>query len=75
MGLGAVGPGHEWSIPKMFPLIVRGLRKAGFQEKEIQYFTLHMEQDIDHGNWLQEALMVFADTKKAQEEIRRGALL
>lgn len=75
VGLGALGPGHEWSIPKMFPPIVRGLRRAGFQEPEILYFTLHMEQDIDHGAWLEEALARYASTPKAQEEIRRGALL
>jgi pyrroloquinoline quinone (PQQ) biosynthesis protein C len=75
VGLGALGPGHEWSIPKMFPPIVRGLRRAGFEEREILYFTLHMEQDIDHGAWLEEALARYADTEKAQGEIRRGALL
>ncbi len=30
VGLGAVGPGHEWSITHMFPPIVRGLERAGF---------------------------------------------
>ncbi len=75
VGLGALGPGHEWTIPKMFPPIVRGLRRAGFGEKEILYFTLHMEQDVDHGEWLEEALASYADTARAQEEIRRGALL
>jgi pyrroloquinoline-quinone synthase len=75
VGLGAVGPGHEWSIPKMFPPIIAGLRRAGFSEREIVYFTLHSKQDIDHGRWLEEALLMFANTPKAQEEIRRGALL
>lgn len=75
VGLGALGPGHEWAIPKMFPMIVKGLRNAGFQEKEILYFALHMEQDIDHGLWLEEALERFAVQKTAQKEIRKGALL
>jgi pyrroloquinoline quinone (PQQ) biosynthesis protein C len=75
VGLGALGPGHEWSIPRMFPPMVRGLRRAGFREDEILYFTLHMEQDIDHGLWLEEALARYADEEKAQGEIRRGALL
>ncbi len=69
VGLGAVGPGHEWSIPKMFPRIVRGLRTAGFAEKEIEYFVLH------HGLWLEEALARYADDVDAQRMIRRGALL
>lgn len=74
-GLGAVGPGHEWTIPRMFRLIVRGLRRAGFREDEILYFTLHMEQDVDHGAWLEQALARYAGTADAQREIRRGALL
>ena len=34
-----------------------------------------MEQDIDHGLWLEEALEMFAEGDRAQQEIRRGALL
>jgi pyrroloquinoline quinone (PQQ) biosynthesis protein C len=75
VGLGALGPGHEWSIPRMFPPIVRGLRRAGFREDEILYFTLHLEQDIDHGLWLEEALARYADTERAQAEILRGTML
>lgn len=75
VGLGALGPGHEWSIPHMFPNIVAGLRTAGFTEDEILYFTLHMDQDEDHGAWLEEALMLYADNPQSQEEIYRGAML
>ncbi|MEE2902802.1 MAG: iron-containing redox enzyme family protein [Myxococcota bacterium] len=75
VGLGALGPGHEWSIPKMFPPICKGLRRAGFSTEEMLYFDLHMEQDIDHGLWLEEALEMFAEGDRAQQEIRRGALL
>jgi pyrroloquinoline-quinone synthase len=75
VGLGAVGPGHEWSIPKMFPMLVKGLRRAGFEEDDILYFTLHMEQDIDHGLWLEEALERLCDTPEAQVQVRRGAML
>lgn len=75
VGLGAVGPGHEWSIPKMFDSVIPGLRRAGFHEAEIAYFTLHVEQDVDHGAWLEEALCRFGDSAEAQAMIRRGALL
>jgi len=74
-GLGAVGPGHEWTIPRMFQRIVRGLRQAGFRPEEILYFELHLEQDVDHGRWLEEALARYADGDVAQAQIRRGALL
>jgi len=75
VGLGAVGPGHEWAIPKMFPPIVAGLRTAGLTEENILYFSLHMEQDEDHGAWLEEALEIYADTYSAQKQIWRGTML
>lgn len=75
VGLGAVGPGHEWAIPKMFPRIVKGLRRAGFAEQDILYFALHMEQDVDHGAWLEEALLGYCDDKTAQEQVRHGTML
>jgi len=74
VGLGAVGPGHEWAIPTMFHEIIHGLRAAGFGDDEIGYFTLHTEQDIDHAAWLEEALERHATTAEAQAQIRRGCL-
>ena len=75
VGLGAVGPGHEWAIPKMFDAVIPGLRRAGFREEEIHYFTLHVEQDVDHGAWLEEALVRFGSNSESRALIRRGALL
>ena len=75
VGLGAVGPGHEWAIPKMFDAVIPGLRRAGLTPDEIHYFTLHVEQDVDHGSWLEEALLQFGDTEVARAQIRHGALL
>lgn len=75
VGLGAVGPGHEWAIPKMFDAVIPGLERAGFAPEEIAYFTLHVAQDVDHGAWLEEALVRFGETDAAREQIRRGALL
>jgi pyrroloquinoline-quinone synthase len=74
VGLGAIGPGHEWSIPRMFDAIVPGLRRAGFAEEEILYFWLHQEQDEDHGAWLEEALVQYATTDTNKAMIRQGAL-
>lgn len=74
LGLGAVGPGHEWAIPAMFHEIIAGLRAAGFRDDEIGYFTLHVEQDQDHGAWLEEALLRFAGGEREQALIREGCL-
>jgi pyrroloquinoline quinone (PQQ) biosynthesis protein C len=75
VGLGALGPGHEWSIPAMFELTVSGLRKAGFAEHEIEYWTMHLEQDQDHGAWLEEALVKYCVSETSRDQIRCGALL
>ena len=75
VGLGAIGPGHEWAIPHMFGHVIPGLRRAGFDPVEMQYFTLHVEQDEDHGKWLEEALALHATTDEQQAQIRRGAML
>ncbi len=75
VGLGAVGPGHEWAIPKMFELVISGLKRAGFKDPEIEYFLLHVEQDKDHGAWLEEALARYATNDEAQAQIHKGAML
>lgn len=75
VGLGAIGPGHEWAIPRMFDRVIRGLRRAGFAEGEIGYFTLHVQQDEDHGAWLEEALERYAGEPEGQAQIERGTLL
>ena len=75
VGLGALGPGHEWAIPKMFAQIIEGLERAGFSDKEISYFKLHVVQDEDHAAWLEEALIELIQTKEQADQVRRGAML
>jgi pyrroloquinoline-quinone synthase len=75
VGLGAVGPGHEWAIPIMFSYIIEGQRRAGFTEEEINYFTLHCEQDIDHALWLEEALNDVIQTEEDAALVRKGTLM
>lgn len=75
VGLGALGPGHEWAIPKMFSHIIPGLERAGVSYEERKYFDLHTEQDIDHAAWMTEALELLARTPASQAQVRQGALL
>ena len=75
VGLGALGPAHEWAIPAMFEPIIKGLRRAGFTEDEIQYFPLHVEQDQDHAAWLEEALASMISSWEEAEQVREGAML
>lgn len=73
VGLGAVGPGHEWSIPEMFTYLVDGLRRSGIPEEALGYFTLHIAQDIEHARLLRAALARFADDPAHQARILEGA--
>ena len=73
-GLGAIGPGHEWAIPAMFGALLPGLERAGFGASEIDYFTLHLLQDCNHGAWLEEALVPYCGDGASQALVRRGAL-
>ncbi len=75
VGLGAVGPGHEWSIPTMFEHVLIGLGKAGFEAEDVAYWAMHLDQDADHGDWLEEALVEYCDTEEARAQVRHGALL
>ena len=74
VGLGSLGPGHEWSIPTMFGYLLQGLERE-FSPQEITYFTLHVKQDIDHGAWLEAALEDIIQTPDDAALVRRGALL
>lgn len=75
VGLGALGPGHEWAIPKMFHQVIPGLERAGVPYEGRMYFDLHTEQDIDHANWMAEALDQLGTDEVARAQVRRGALL
>jgi pyrroloquinoline quinone (PQQ) biosynthesis protein C len=72
--LGAVGPGHEWAIPRMFPFLLQGIeRSVAVPPKALEYFRLHIDLDVEHGRALEAALLRWATTDADQDELRRGA--
>ena len=72
--LGAVGPGHEWAIPLMFPHLLHGIeRSLPLAPVVLEYFKLHINLDVEHGKVLQESLDRWATTEESQDNIRRGA--
>lgn len=72
--LGAVGPGHEWAIPRMFPYLVQGIeRSVAVPPEALEYFRLHIELDVEHGRALEAALLRWATSDANQDELRRGA--
>jgi pyrroloquinoline-quinone synthase len=48
VGLGALCLGAEAIVPWLYGQIVHGFRAAGFQEAELSYFTIHIEDDDAH---------------------------
>ncbi len=73
--LGAIGPGHEFSIPTMFTYIVTGLKKnLSLSDEQIEYFTLHIEQDVGHAKVFNELICRHVQTEQGQARLREGAL-
>lgn len=75
VGLGAIGPGHEFSIPMMFEYLVIGLRKnTELKEDEFDYFTLHIVEDQDHAKVFNEVIGILCPSSEDLGKIREGAL-
>lgn len=75
VGLGAVGPGHEFSIPTMFQSLVGGItRNTDLSDKQIEYFTLHIEEDVEHAEVFNALIARHAGTDEGRSLIREGAM-
>ncbi len=73
--LGIIGPGHEFSIPTMFSYIVKGLKKTGhFSDEQIEYFTLHIEEDVEHAKVFNQLIYRHVETEEGQTRLREGAM-
>jgi pyrroloquinoline-quinone synthase len=74
-GLGAIGPGHEFSIPTMFDYLVTGLRRSGaVSEDAMAYFTLHIVEDKDHAKVFNNLLNRYTASDESRRFIRDGAM-
>jgi pyrroloquinoline-quinone synthase len=75
VGLGAVGPGHEFSIPTMFKSLIAGIRRnTSLTEQQIEYFTLHVEEDVEHAEVFNQLIARHADSEEGRTMIRTGAM-
>ncbi|MBI4206480.1 MAG: iron-containing redox enzyme family protein [Betaproteobacteria bacterium] len=75
MALGAIGPGHEYSIPLMFDYLLKGLRhNTALSDRELEYFAMHIEEDKDHAVAFRRLIAEVAQTAMARDRVRQGAL-
>ncbi len=73
--LGAIGPGHEFSIPTMFTYLMEGIRKnTDLSDEEIEYFALHIEEDKEHAVVFNKLIARHVETEEGQQRLRDGAL-
>jgi pyrroloquinoline quinone (PQQ) biosynthesis protein C len=78
LGLGAIGPGHEWAIPTMFRSFVAGLARYGAAHgvtPDDRYYTTHIDVDVEHGAMLRELLVHHGATPTARARLQAGARL
>ena len=75
IGLGAVGPAHEFAIPTMFEYIIQGLKNnTNLTEEDIEYFTFHIVQDKEHALVFNKLIVRHAGTEEGQRLLREGAM-
>ena len=70
-GLGALGPAHQWAIPRMFSHGLPGLRRAGFAEEEVAFFRRPVETR-DSETAIHALLLDLARTRAQQEQVQAG---
>jgi pyrroloquinoline-quinone synthase len=73
--LGALGPGTEAVVPYIYHYFYEGLvKEPSLRGEDIEFFTLHMQMDLEHSANIKEALLEYAVEKENQALIRQGAL-
>jgi pyrroloquinoline quinone (PQQ) biosynthesis protein C len=74
VGLGSIGPATELTLPAMWPQLCAGMRKAGYSDDDVIFFTLHSDHDVEHANMMDESVAQLAVDEKKQALVRQGAL-
>ena len=73
--LGAIGPGHEFSIPTMFSYLIKGFsHNTDLTEEQIEYFTLHIIEDKEHAVVFNKLISRHVETEEGQKRLRDGAM-
>jgi len=74
-GLGALGPGTECAVPKLYSSVLAGLRHSGFVLPEDYIFwTIHVHCDDGHGENIITALTPYIGSDENRRLIETGAI-
>lgn len=73
--LGAIGPAHEIAIPPMFRYLLEGIRRnTALPEEALEYYTMHITEDVEHARLFNLLLEKAAPTHPEQVRVREGAM-
>src|SRR5678816_4818603 len=67
VAIGAIGEAHEYAIRFLFPPLVKGMQLAGFAPDDIEFFSLHVDHDVEHSAMLEESMIRLAAIDKGEE--------
>jgi len=71
--LAAVGVASEHPIPKLYTLILKGLRNIpGINEHDLELFIGHISLDEEHSELVEHAILPYLDSSKNQELFSHG---
>lgn len=75
IGLGAVGPAHEFAIPTMFDYIIPGLQNnSALTDEDVEYFSMHIIEDKEHAVVFNKLIVRHVETAEGQSLLRDGAM-
>lgn len=71
--LSAIAMGAEWLLPRLYPLLLKGIERSGmFQREDWAYFALQVEQGEGLGARVIKALTPYADSGESRRRIATG---
>lgn len=75
IGLGAVGPAHEFAIPTMFGYLIPGLQNnSALTDEDVEYFSMHIIEDKEHAIVFNKLIVRHVETEEGQTLLREGAM-
>jgi pyrroloquinoline quinone (PQQ) biosynthesis protein C len=73
--MGALGPGTESVVPRIYGAILAGIRRSGtVTPSDYVFWTIHVHCDEGHGENILRAIEPYLDRAENQQLVRRGVM-